>query len=85
MENTDITADVGGVSISATAADAIRFKFNPSDSSEVARIKTLTGALITRVERIAANNPVAADLAKTAIDKIVTASMWSVLAATKGL
>jgi hypothetical protein len=74
------------VEISATAADAIRHKFNPSDRSDVAAIKDLTGTLITMLEGIRDRNGGAAGReAAVAITNIQTASMWAVLAATKGL
>ena len=74
------------VSISATAADAIRHKFNPSDNSDVARIKDLTGTLISFMEDIRdRNSGLAGREASVAITNLQTASMWCVLAATKGL
>lgn len=74
------------VNISATAADAIRYKFNPSADDDVTKIKDLTGTLITLMERIRdRNGGVAGREAAVAITNIQTASMWSVLAATKGL
>lgn len=74
------------VSISATAADAIRHKFNPSDRSDVAAIKDLTGTLITMLEGIRdRDGGKAGREAAVAITNIQTASMWAVLAATKGL
>ena len=74
------------VDISPTAADAIRHKFNPSDRSDVAAIKDLTGTLITMLEGIRERKAgLAAREASVAITNIQTASMWCVLAATKGL
>ncbi len=74
------------VFISKTAADAIRHKFNPSDLGDVARIKDLTGTLITMLEQIRdRNGGVAGREAAVAITNVQTASMWAVLAATKGL
>lgn len=74
------------VTISATAADAIRHKFNPSDRSDVAAIKDLTGTLITMLEGIRdRDGGKAGREAAVAITNIQTASMWAVLAATKGL
>ena len=74
------------VTISESAADAIRHKFNPSDSSDVAYIKDLTGTLITKLETIRERNGgLAGREAAVAITNIQTASMWAVLAATKGL
>lgn len=74
------------VDVSPFAADAIRHKFNPSDRSDVAQIKDLTGTLITLMERIRDRNAgLAGREASVAITSIQTASMWCVLAATKGL
>lgn len=67
------------INISPLAADAIRHKFNPSNRSDVAQIKNLTGTLITVMEGVGNVEAFAA------IQHIQTASMWSVLAATKGL
>lgn len=74
------------VEVSRSAADAIRHKFNPSDRSDVAHIKDLTGTLITFMEGIRSRNDgAAAREAALAITFLQTASMWCVLAATKGL
>lgn len=74
------------VRVSATAADAIRHKFNPSDLSDVAIIKDLTGTLITFMEGIRERDGGKAGReAAVAITNLQTASMWCVLAATKGL
>lgn len=74
------------VVISATAADAIRHRFNPSDLGEVTHIKDLTGTLITLLERIRdRDGGKAGREAAVAITNVQTASMWAVLAATKGL
>lgn len=74
------------VTISATAADAIRHKFNPSDRGDVAYIKDLTGTLITFMEGIRERDGGKAGReAAVAITNLQTASMWCVLAATKGL
>lgn len=74
------------VAISASASDAIRHKFNPSDRSDVAYIKDLTGTLITFMEGIRERDGGKAGReAAVAITNLQTASMWCVLAATKGL
>lgn len=74
------------VIISASAADAIRHKFNPSDLGDVAKIKDLTGTLITFMEDIRdRDRGKAGREAAVAITNLQTASMWCVLAATKGL
>lgn len=77
-------AKIIAVDISPTAADAIRHKFNPSDLGDVAKIKDLTGTLITILERLASKHASPADHI-VAIRHVQTASMWSVFAATKGL
>jgi hypothetical protein len=87
--------------ISPTAARAVRLQFNPSASDTVNRIKRLTAALVTELEVVqaqaqggltvvdnveaAAKMVNAIDTADKAIDHVVTASMWSVLAATATL
>lgn len=74
------------VSVSISAADAIRHKFNPSDRGDVATIKDLTGTLITFMEGIRERDGGKAGReAAVAITNLQTASMWCVLAATKGL
>lgn len=72
--------------LSATAKDAIRAKFNPSGLDEVSEIKLLTGTLITKLEGIRdRDGGKAGREAAAAITQVQTASMWAVLAATKGL
>lgn len=69
--------------LSATACEAIRFKFNPSGDARVNTIKTLTARLITELEAIR-DEGAAGREAAVAITNVQTASMWAVLAATKG-
>lgn len=72
--------------VSATAKDAIRARFNPSNLGEVDEIKLLTGTLITKLEGIRdRDGGKAGREAAVAITNVQTASMWAVLAATKGL
>lgn len=86
MDDKTLTVAVGDVKISPSAADAIRFKFNPSNLDEVSQIKTLTGALITKLEGIRdRDGGKAGREAAVAITNLQQASMWCVLAATKGL
>ena len=66
-----------------SAEEAVRFKFNPSGLASVNGIKSLTSALITLLESYETNEN--QELIATAREKIVTASMWSVLAVTKGV
>lgn len=71
---------------SATAKDAVRKDFNPSGNQDVAEIKSATAALVAKMEKIRdRNNGLAGREAAVAITNIQTASMWCVLAATKGL
>ena len=70
----------------ATAKDAVRKDFNPSGNQDVAEIKAATAALVTKMEGIRdRNNGLAGREAAVAITNLQTASMWCVLAATKGL
>jgi hypothetical protein len=72
--------------ISDTAAGHVRLKFNPSNLDKVARLKTIAAALLTEYEKIRdADNGYAAREGACAITNLQTASMWGVLAATKGL
>ena len=74
------------IETSNTAKDAVRKDFNPSGNSDVAEIKAITAALITTMEQIRDRNAgLAGREAAVAITNIQTASMWCVLAATKGL
>lgn len=69
-----------------TAKDAVRKDFNPSGNQDVADIKAITASLISKMEQIRdRNNGLAGREAAVAITNIQTASMWCVLAATKGL
>ena len=72
-------------SLSPTAEDAVRKSFNPSGNPDVTYIKGLTSQLIAFMESVRdRNNGLAGREAAVAITNIQTASMWSVLAATKG-
>lgn len=72
--------------MSSTADDAVRKSFNPSGSPDVAHIKQLTAELIATMELIRDRDGGKAGYeASTAIMHLQTASMWCVLAATKGL
>lgn len=74
------------MTISESAADAVRQKFNPSNSSDVADIKQRTAELISIMEKIRERDGGKAGReAAVAITNLQTASMWCVLAATKGL
>ena len=65
------------------AKDAVRFKFNPSGLASVNGVKALTSALITLLGSYETSEN--RELIATSVEKVVTASMWSVLAVTKGV
>lgn len=72
--------------VSATAADAVRKDFNPSNSSDVAEIKKRTAELVAIMEVIRdRDDGLAGREAAVAITNLQTASMWCVLAATKAI
>jgi hypothetical protein len=75
----------GAIDISTDGAEAVRFQFNPSGLDKVNRIKTLTAALITELQNQQKEYPAAGREFAVAITNAQTASMWAVLAATKGL
>jgi len=75
------TMTLGNSDLSESAKEAIRFTFNPSGDATVHRIKFLAAALTTEYEEIARKAP---REAAVAITNLQTASMWGVLAATKG-
>lgn len=81
-EEAEITISEGD--LSDTAIDAVRLKFNPSGLDRVGKIKMLTAALITECEQIREEGTAGREAA-VAITNVQTASMWAVLAATKGL
>ena len=71
---------------SETAKDAVRKHFNPSGNPDVATIKEATSTLIAFMEGIRdRDGGKAGREASVAITNLQTASMWCVLAATKGL
>lgn len=68
-----------------TSDDAVRKTFNPSGNPDVTFIKGLTSELVKFMEGVRdRNGGLAGREAAVAITNIQTASMWSVLAATKG-
>ena len=74
------------IETTATAKDAVRKDFNPSGNQDVADIKAITASLVSKMEQIRdRNNGLAGREAAVAITNLQTASMWCVLAATKGL
>lgn len=70
--------------ISPTARDAVRLGFNPSGDPTVLALKTKMAEWLTIVEEVAARGLAGRECA-VAITQAQTASMWAVLAATKGL
>lgn len=77
------------VAITPEAAEAVRFTFNPSGLDSVNRLKSLSAAFIAECERQrSAKADDGRDAGRefaVAITNMQTASMWAVLAATKGL
>lgn len=74
------------IETTATAKDAVRKNFNPSGNQDVADIKAMTASLVSKMEQIRdRDNGMAGREAAVAITNLQTASMWCVLAATKGL
>lgn len=77
------------------AEDAVRFKFNPSALPAVNRVKLLTSLLVAEIDNLkAAAAPAenyspytlgAQEIFTEARKLAVSASMWTVLGATKGL
>lgn len=64
------------------AIDLVQFKFNPSGDKEVNEIKTLTCALMSKLSTLRGAGSFEFE---NAVQYVQTASMWSVLTATKGL
>jgi hypothetical protein len=73
------------VAISNEAAEAVRFTFNPSGLNSVNRLKSLSAAFIAECQAQQAAKGEAGREFAVAITNMQTASMWAVLAATKGL
>jgi hypothetical protein len=77
------------------AEDAVRFKFNPSALPTVTRVKMLTSLLVAEIDNLKAGMPMpddetpydlgAQEILAEARRFAVSASMWTVLGATKGL
>jgi hypothetical protein len=74
------------------AEEAVRFKFNPSALPAVTRIKLLTSLLVAEIGNLKARAEVPAypsqlgarEIFEEARRLAVSASMWTVLGATKG-
>lgn len=76
------------------AEEAVRFKFNPSALPAVTRIKLLSSLLVAEIDSLKAQAPGfnespydlgAQEILQEARRFAVSASMWTVLGATKGL
>ena len=67
------------------ALDAIRFSFNPSQLPRVTLLKALAAAFLTECGAIVDRDPTADDESREARKFAISASMWAVLGATKGL
>jgi hypothetical protein len=73
------------VNISGEAAEAVRFTFNPSGLNSVNRLKSLSAAFVAECQAQQSAKGEAGREFAVAITNMQTASMWAVLAATKGL
>lgn len=71
--------------VNTSAADLVRYKFNPSGLQQVQRIKFLAAALISECEAIRDDKGVGAREAAIAITDLQKASMMAVAAATAHL
>ena len=71
--------------VSNSAADLVRYKFNPSGLADVQRMKFLTAALISECEAIRDAKGSGAREAAIAITDLQKASMMAVAAATAHL
>ena len=73
------------VSVSAAAMEAVRLAFNPFGLPRVTLLKALAAAFLTECGAVVDNNPNASDESREARKFAISASMWAVLGATKGL
>jgi hypothetical protein len=71
--------------LSQSAMEHVRYAFNPSKLDEVAQIKSLTAALITRMEGLMHKTIQRDELVTDAIRQVRMASMCCVLAATAAI
>lgn len=76
---------VAEVAPDVAAKESVRYSFNPSGLSEVATLKALAAAFIEYCDYVAIGKPEAGRELAVAKTNMQTASMWAVLAATKGL
>jgi uncharacterized protein YunC (DUF1805 family) len=78
-----------------SAQEAVRFKFNPSALERVTRVKALSSLLVAEIDSLRSsamekgvppgNEMSAVEILLEARKLAVSASMWAVLGATKGL
>ncbi len=77
-----------------SAEEAVRFKFNPSALPSVTRVKLLTSLLVAEIDNLKGAAPEqsgspydlgAQEILTEARRLAVSASMWAVLGATKGV
>lgn len=80
----DGAAPLFEVDLSPEALDAVRLKFNPSGDAHVNELKVAAALLFQMNINTATHKPDAGREAAVAKTNIQTASMWGVLAATKG-
>ena len=73
------------VPVTLSAADLVRYKFNPSGLERVQRLKFLSAALISECEAIRDEKGQGAREAAIAITDVQKASMMAVAAATADL
>lgn len=73
------------VELSPEAIDAVRVNFNPSGDARVNELKAAAALLYQLNLNIAQHKPESARESAVARTNLQTASMWGVLAATKGL
>ena len=76
---------LGTVTVSAEALEAVRLKFNPSGLVQVNALKIAAALLYQLNTDTVSAMPEAGREAAVAKTHVQTASMWGVLAATKGL
>ena len=73
------------VAVGAEAMDAVRLAFNPSGDTRITTLKAVAALLWQLQKNIELTNPAAGREAAVARTNLQTASMWGVLALTKGL
>lgn len=72
------------ISISDSARELVRLRFNPSGLGDVDTLKHLAAAFLSECDRVAAYVPDAGRSMAVAKTNMQTASMWAVLGATTG-